>query len=68
MVMVNESPVIFKSKLQNSVSLSTAEAEYVALSLCIQEILWTKSLLMEMKVKIDSPVVVCCEKRRISKL
>ena len=56
--MVNGAPVIFKSKLQGSVSLSTAEAEYVALSLCIQEILWTKSLLMEMKVKIDAPVVV----------
>ena len=58
MVMVNESPVISKSKLQNSVSLSTAEAEYVALSLCIQDILWTKILLMEMKVKIDARVVV----------
>jgi hypothetical protein len=58
MVMVNGAPVIFKSKLQSSVSLSTAEAEYVALSLCIQEILWTRSLLMEMKVNIDAPVVV----------
>ena len=58
MVMINDSPVIFKSKLRNSVSLSTAEAEYVALSLCIQEILWTKRILMEMRVKIDASVVV----------
>ena len=58
MVMVNGSPVIFKSKMQNSVSLSTAEAEYVALSLCIQEVLWTKSLLLEMKVNINGPVMV----------
>ena len=58
MMMVNGLPVIFKSKMQNSVSLSTAEAEYVALSLCIQEVLWTMSLLLEMKVKIDGPVMV----------
>uniref|UniRef100_A0AAV1VEY0 Polyprotein n=1 Tax=Peronospora matthiolae TaxID=2874970 RepID=A0AAV1VEY0_9STRA len=58
MVMVNDSLVIFKSKLQSSVSLSTAEAECVALSLCIHDIMCTKSLLMKMKVKIDAPVIV----------
>jgi hypothetical protein len=58
MVMINKSPVIFKSKLQQSVALSTAEAEYVVLSLCIQEVLWTKNLLSEMKIKIDYPVIV----------
>ena len=56
--MINNSPVIFKSRMQNSVSLSTAEAEYVALSLCNQEVLWMKSLLLEMKTKIDIPVIV----------
>ena len=39
MVMINNSPVIFNSKRQGSVSLSTAEAEYVALTLCVQEVL-----------------------------
>ena len=58
MVMIDDSPVIYKSKLWNSVSLSTAEAENMALSLCIQEILWTKNLLMEMKIKIDKSVIV----------
>jgi hypothetical protein len=36
LVMLNKSPVIFKSKLQQSVALSTAGAEYIALSLCVQ--------------------------------
>ena len=49
---------MFKSRLQNSVSLSTAKAEYVALSLCVQEVLWAKNLLLEIKIKIDSPVIV----------
>ena len=58
MIMINNSPVIFKSKLQGSVSLSTAEAEYVALTLCTQEILWTKNLLNEMMININYPVVI----------
>nr|CCA26540.1 putative polyprotein [Albugo laibachii Nc14] len=49
LVMINKSPVIFKSKLLHSVALSTAEAEYIALSLCIQEVMWVKNLLLELK-------------------
>nr|CCA26838.1 putative polyprotein [Albugo laibachii Nc14] len=52
MVMSNESPVAFKSKYQQSVALSNAEAEYMALSLCIQQILWLKNSLTEMKVQV----------------
>ena len=58
MVMINKSPVIFKSKIQQSVALSTAEAEYIALSLCVQEILWIKSLLSELHVTFNSQVTV----------
>ena len=58
MVMINNSPVIFKSKVQQSVALSTAEAEYIAISLCIQEVMWVKSLLSELKVRIDDSVVM----------
>nr|CCA22301.1 putative polyprotein [Albugo laibachii Nc14] len=48
MVMVNETPVVYKSRLQKSVALSSAEAEYMAISMCVQEILWVKQLLQEM--------------------
>lgn len=58
MIMISNYPVIFKSKLQGSVSLSTAEAEYVALTLCTQETPWTKNLLNEMKININYPVVI----------
>ena len=54
--MINNSPIIFLS--QDSVSLSTAKAEYVALLLCVQKVLWAKNLLLEIKIKIDSPVIV----------
>ena len=40
-------PIIWGSKKQSSVSLSTSEAEYVALSLAIQEGKWVHRLLCE---------------------
>uniref|UniRef100_A0AAV1TKE2 Polyprotein n=1 Tax=Peronospora matthiolae TaxID=2874970 RepID=A0AAV1TKE2_9STRA len=57
-VMINGAPVIFKSNMQQSVALSTAEAEYMTLSLCVQEVLWTRSLLKEMQVQINYAVTI----------
>ncbi|GMF37248.1 unnamed protein product [Phytophthora fragariaefolia] len=48
MVMIGNGPVVFKSKYQRTVALSSAEAEYMALSLCVQEVLWTRSMLKDM--------------------
>ena len=60
--MINGAPVVFNSKKQQSVALSTAEAEYMALHLCVQEVLWTRSLLKEMQVQINYAVtfIYCC--------
>lgn len=55
MVMINNSPVIFKSKMQHSSDLITAVADY---TWHCSEVLWTKSLLIEVKIKIDGPVSV----------
>ncbi|GMF22448.1 unnamed protein product [Phytophthora lilii] len=51
MVMMGNAPVVFKSKFQRTVALSSAEAEYVALSLCTQEVLWTRVMLQDMGQK-----------------
>ncbi|KAE9161058.1 Retrovirus-related Pol polyprotein from transposon TNT 1-94 [Phytophthora fragariae] len=48
MVMIGNAPVVFKSKFQRTVALSSAEAEYMALSLCVQEVLWTRAMLTDM--------------------
>lgn len=42
--MIGGAPVIFKSKYQRSVALSSAEAEYMALRLCTQEVLWVRAM------------------------
>ncbi|KAE9009498.1 hypothetical protein PR001_g16424 [Phytophthora rubi] len=38
-VMIRNAPVVFKSKFQRTVALSSAEVEYMALSVCVQEAL-----------------------------
>ena len=43
--MLNRSPISWCSKKETTVSLSTAEAEYVALSAAGQELMWLKGLL-----------------------
>uniref|UniRef100_A0AAV1TAA2 Polyprotein n=1 Tax=Peronospora matthiolae TaxID=2874970 RepID=A0AAV1TAA2_9STRA len=48
MVIIGGAPAIYKSKYQGTVDLSSAEAEYMALSLCTQEVLWVRALLKDL--------------------
>ncbi|CAI5723456.1 unnamed protein product [Peronospora farinosa] len=48
MVMIGGAPVVFKSKYQRTVALSSAEAEYMALSFCTQEVLWVRAMLKDL--------------------
>jgi len=47
-ILLNNSPIIWSSKLQTSTSLSSTEAEYVALSLTSRDVLWCRKLLKEL--------------------
>lgn len=51
MLKINGGPVAFKSKCQKTVALSSAEAEYMALSLCVQEVLWARRLLKDLGIE-----------------
>ncbi|KAE8880335.1 Retrovirus-related Pol polyprotein from transposon TNT 1-94 [Phytophthora fragariae] len=48
MTMIGSAPVVFKSKYQRTVALSSAEAEYMALSQCTQEVMWTRAMLKDL--------------------
>ncbi|OWY94167.1 polyprotein, partial [Phytophthora megakarya] len=48
MIMISGAPIIFKSKYQRTVVPISAEAEYMALSLCTQEVLWARAMLKDM--------------------
>ena len=51
-------PVSWKSKKQDTVALSTAEAEYVALSSAVQECVWMRRLLSELGNPSGGPTTV----------
>ncbi|KAI3774529.1 hypothetical protein L1987_49087 [Smallanthus sonchifolius] len=51
--------VIWEASLQHIVTLSTTEAEFVALTEVVKEALWMKGFVYEMGVKVDRAVVLC---------
>ena len=51
--------VAWMSKKQNSVSLSTAEAEYIAAGSCCLQLLWMKKVLTDYGISQDTMVVYC---------
>ena len=51
--------VIWMSKKQNSISLSTAKAEYIAAGSCCSQLLWMKKFLSDYGITQDTMVVYC---------
>ena len=51
--------VTWMNKKQNSVSLSTTEAEYIATGSCCSQLLWMKKLLSDYGISQDTMVVYC---------
>lgn len=58
LLVLNGGPVIFKSKYQRTVALSTSEAEYMALSMCTQDILWARMLMADLGFEQKNPTVI----------
>ena len=58
MFLIAEGPVSWKSRKQSTVALSTAEAEYVALSTAVQECVWMRRLLSELGNQPDGPTTI----------
>ena len=51
--------VSWHSKKQSSVALSTAEAEYMAITNCCTQVLWMKYQLLDYGVKLDKTPIKC---------
>ncbi|KAE8185744.1 hypothetical protein CF328_g7447, partial [Tilletia controversa] len=49
-------PVTWRSKLQDTVSISSTEAEYIALSEATREAIWAVQLLDELRLRVKGPV------------
>ncbi|KAH9161813.1 hypothetical protein LEN26_001247 [Aphanomyces euteiches] len=58
LIFLNKCLVSWKSKLQNIVTLSTLEAEYISMSYGLHEALWLKSMLAELRLPLQLPITV----------
>lgn len=50
--------IIWSSRKQSLVALSTTEAEYVAATVVAKEILWLQKLLVDLRIQFDLPTIV----------
>ena len=50
--------ILWYSKKQSVVALSSTEAEYYALGECVKEALWLRNLLEELSIRIDGPTKI----------
>jgi hypothetical protein len=53
--------VSWSSKKQSTVSLSTAEAEYIAAATCCTQVLWMKQMLEDIHIHYDEPIPIFCD-------
>lgn len=53
--------VVWKSTHQKTIALSTAEAEYMALTATVQDVIWTTQLLKELRYDIKLPIIIYCD-------
>ena len=51
-------PVVWRSKAQKTVTLSSSEAEWIALSEAVKEVRFALNLLESMKIKVQLPVLI----------
>lgn len=60
-ILMGDSPISWKSKKQQTVSLSSAEAEYRALAITTVELVWLRNLLKDMSHIVTDPITLYCD-------
>lgn len=60
-ITLNGMPAIWMTKKQSGVSLSTAEAEYVATSVVASQMLGLCEFLKELELQCEEPMVICVD-------
>ena len=58
---LGKSLVVWLSKKETCISLSTIEAEYIAAATCCTQVMWMKQTLQDMKVSIIEPISIKCD-------
>ena len=60
-IYVNDTLVTWKSKMQPAVTLSSTESEYVALSMCLCEMIFIKHIIEELHLDLHHPMILYCD-------
>lgn len=60
---LEDSPISWKTRKQQTVSKSSAEAEYHAMSFLTSELKWLNQLLTALGISHDKPMVICCDSK-----
>jgi hypothetical protein len=60
-VLLHSSPVAWSARKQTIIALSTAEAEYIALTVVMCEILYLQALIAELYEPVIPPIPVYCD-------
>lgn len=62
-IQLGSSPITWKTKKQNAVSLSSTEAEFRAMKTLAKELIWIKELLLELGIDHKDLMLVCCDNK-----
>ncbi|XP_015170070.1 uncharacterized protein [Solanum tuberosum] len=62
-IKIGESLVSWKSKKQNTVSRSSAEAEYRSMATTVAELVWLQGLLQELGAQVELPMELHCDNK-----
>ncbi|KAL1204160.1 Retrovirus-related Pol polyprotein from transposon RE2 [Cardamine amara subsp. amara] len=62
-VQFGDSPVSWKTRKQKTVSRSSAEAEYRAIAMLVQELIWLKRMLLTLGVLHPQSMIVFCDSK-----
>jgi hypothetical protein len=60
-VLLHSSPVVWSARKQTIIALSTAEVEYIALTMVMHEILYMQALIVELYKPVIPPIPVSCD-------
>ena len=60
---LGSSPIVWKSKKQDTVSRSSAEAEYRAMAEATAELRWMRMILLELGLTHDGPMSLFCDSK-----
>lgn len=66
--MINTAPITYKSKQQDIVTLSTTEAEYVACTFGVKDLIWIERFIRELQAPLSRKAILFCDNQSAIRL